>query len=68
MAMRLVRSGLAQPPVTRMKCGGYGREAEMEVMDRSTLVCPLCGTVNRWILVELCNRGWIAIGRPDAAD
>ena len=68
MALRLVRSGLAQPPVTRMKCGGCGQEAEMEVMDRSSLVCPLCGTVNRWILLELVNRGWVAIGRPDTAD
>jgi hypothetical protein len=68
MALRLVRSGLAHPPVSRMKCGGCGQEAEMEVMDSSSLVCPLCGSVNRWIMLELCNRGWIAIGRPGAAD
>jgi len=68
MTLRLARSGLVQPPVSRMRCGGCGEVAELEVMDRSSLVCPLCGTINRWILVEIHNRGWIAIGRPGAAD
>ena len=68
MALRLARSGMAHPPTTRMKCGGCGQVAEMEVVDRSTLLCPVCGAVNRWILLELAGRGWVAIGRPDAAE
>lgn len=68
MALRLARSGLGHPPTTRMKCEACGSVSEMEVVDRSTLLCPVCGTVNRWILVELATRGWVAIGRPDAAE
>ncbi|HEX8903491.1 MAG TPA: hypothetical protein VF771_01475 [Longimicrobiaceae bacterium] len=66
MALRLARSGLGHAPTTRMRCGGCGQDVEMEVVDRSTLLCPVCGVVNRWILLELANRGWVAIGRPEA--
>lgn len=68
MALRLAKSGMAEPATTRMKCEGCGRVAEMAVVDRTSLLCPLCGTVNRWILLELADRGWVAIGRPDAAE
>lgn len=68
MALRLARSGMAHPPTTRMTCGACGQAAEMEVVDRSTLLCPLCGAVNRWILLELAQRGWVAIGRPGESE
>jgi hypothetical protein len=70
MALRLAKSGLAEGPhrTTRMRCDGCGQVAEMGVVDRTTLLCPLCGTVNRWILLELADRGWVAIGRPGVVD
>ena len=70
MALRLAKSGLAEGPhhTTRMRCDGCGQVAEMEVVDRTTLLCPLCGSVNRWILLELVDRGWVAIGRPGVVD
>lgn len=70
MALRLAKSGMREhvPPTARMKCDGCGQVAEMEVVDRTTLLCPVCGTVNRWILLELADRGWVAIGRMEAAD
>ena len=65
MALRLAKSGLRESPAptTTLCCDGCGQVAEMEVVDRTSLLCPLCGTVNRWILLELADNGRIAIGR-----
>jgi hypothetical protein len=51
-----------------LAAGAEYHVAEMEVTDRGSLLCPLCGTVNRRILLELHDRGWIAIGRPGAGE
>lgn len=69
MALRLARSHLPEEArvTSRMRCGGCGQVTEMEMVDRTALLCPLCGSVNRWILPELMERGWVAVERPDAA-
>ena len=70
MALRLAKSGERPDPVptARLRCTGCGEEAELELVDRSTLLCPLCGTVNRWIMMQLVDQRWIPIGRPDAEE
>lgn len=70
MALRLARSHLPDEAgaTTRMRCDGCGGVEEMRVVDRGRLLCPLCGTVNRWILLELMGRGWVAIGRAEGPD
>ena len=68
MTLRLARSGERPDPVptARARCDGCGELSQMEVVDRSTLLCPLCGTTNDWILMEQMEHGWVAIGRLDA--
>lgn len=68
MALRLARSGERPDPVptARARCDGCAQVVQMEVIDRSTLLCPLCGTANDWILMEQMEHGWVPIGRPDA--
>jgi hypothetical protein len=68
MALRLASSGMVDQPLTaRMQCAGCAQVTEMQLVDRTTLLCPLCGTVNRWIMLELAGRGWVAIGRLEEA-
>ena len=69
MALRLAHSHLPEEAAAtaRARCSGCGQETGMEVVDRATLLCPLCGTTNRWILPELMERGRVAVERSDAA-
>lgn len=62
MAVRLARSHLpGEGPTTtsRMRCEGCGQVAEMEVVDRTTLLCTVCGSLNRGLLLEMMERGWV---------
>lgn len=69
MALRLAQSGLAEQMLTtRMSCRGCGQSTEMQMVDRTTLRCPICGSINRWIMVELMGVGWVAIGRLETPD
>jgi len=68
MSLRLALSGLTDDVFTaRMQCSGCERTTEMKMVDRTTLLCPLCGTVNRWIMMELSGIGWVAIGHLEAS-
>ena len=69
MALRLARSGLADPPLPtlRMRCDACGETADLAVVDRTTLLCPLCDGLSRWIVLRLVSR-WIAIGRLEPRD
>jgi hypothetical protein len=66
MALRLARSGERPDPVptARARCDGCDQVSQMEVVDRYTLLCPLCGTANEWILMQQMEHGWVPIGRP----
>jgi hypothetical protein len=68
MTLRLAHSGERRDtvPTARARCDGCGQVSRMDVVDRATLLCPLCGTTNDWILMEQMEHGWVAIGRPDA--
>ena len=69
MAMRLAASGLGHEVLTaRMLCKGCGQLTELRMVDRTTLLCPLCGTVNRWIMMELTGMGWVAVGHLEVPD
>lgn len=69
MALRLALSGQGEKVFTaRMACGGCGGVTEMQMVDRTTLLCPLCGTINRWIMMERMGAGWVAIGRLEVPD
>jgi Zn finger protein HypA/HybF involved in hydrogenase expression len=43
------------------RCQGCGRMADLEVLDRTYGYCPLCGTTNRFVLLELDEQTAIAI-------
>lgn len=68
MALRLARSGERPDPVptARARCEACGETSQMEVVDRYTLLCPLCGTANEWVLMEQMEHGWTPAGRADA--
>jgi hypothetical protein len=61
MAVRLARSHLPgeAPTTAGMRCGACGQVAEMEVVDRTTLLCTVCGSPNRGLLLEMMERGWV---------
>jgi len=63
MGVRLVRSHLNDEAfkTIRAHCEGCGEVAELEILDATFALCPLCGTTNRWIVLELADRSRIAL-------
>lgn len=56
MAVRLARSGLR--PVDEWetvtgRCIGCAQVTDMEILDQDHALCPLCGTTNRRVVIQL---------------
>ena len=67
MGMRLARSGLKEEGWTTIEapCDGCGAPREMEVIDATHAYCPTCGTVNRYVFLDLEDGRYVAVGRPE---
>ncbi len=63
MGVRLAKSHLNDEAfkTIRAHCEACGQVAELEVLDATFAVCPLCGSTNRWIVLELADRSRIAL-------
>jgi hypothetical protein len=64
MGVRLAKSGLREEWTTvTAQCEGCGQISEMKVLDREHAFCPLCGTTNTWMVLELDDNGKVAVAR-----
>lgn len=66
MGVRLARSGLREDAAwrtIRAPCEGCGAVREQKVIDPTYLVCPECGTTNRWAKLE-SEDAWIVALAP----
>ncbi len=64
MGVRLARSGLREEWETvRAVCEGCGQVAELEILDREHAFCPVCGTTNTWMVIEVEGGAHIAVTR-----
>lgn len=64
MGVRLARSGMRPEEewdTVHGRCQGCGRMADLEILDRSYGYCPICGTTNRLVLLEMDDESTIAI-------
>lgn len=64
MGVRLARSGMRAEEEWRTvhgRCQGCGRMVDLEVLDRTYGYCPVCGTTNRFVLLELDDDSSVAI-------
>lgn len=63
MGVRLVRSHLPGVSVRTVTapCSGCGEVAELEVVDDTYAVCSMCGTTNRWVLMDVDERTRFAL-------
>jgi len=62
MGVRLVRSGLREEWTTvRAQCEGCGQVSDLKVLDGEHAFCDLCGTTNSWMVLELDDKGNVAV-------
>lgn len=64
MGVRLARSGMRPEEdwkVVQGRCQGCGQMVDLEVLDKTYGYCPICGTTNRFVLLELDDETAIAI-------
>ena len=62
MGVRLARSGLREEWTTvRAQCEGCGQLTDLKVLDRDHAFCPLCGTTNTWMVLELDDHGRVVV-------
>jgi len=62
MGVRLARSGLREEWTTvRAQCEGCGQVSDLKVLDREHAFCVLCGTTNTWMILELDDKGQVAV-------
>ncbi len=62
MGVRLARSGLREEWTTvRAQCEGCGQVADLKVLDREHAFCPICGTTNNWMILELDEDGRVVV-------
>ncbi len=63
MGVRLARSHLNQGAfkTIQARCEYCEQVSEMEVLDATFAVCPLCGATNRWVVLELEDRSRITL-------
>lgn len=54
MGVRLAKSHLNDEAFETLhaRCDGCGQVADLEVLDDTYALCPLCGTTNRWVVLE----------------
>jgi hypothetical protein len=67
MGVRLARSGLRDAwKRVRAQCEGCGQVTQLELIDLDHAFCPLCGTTNTWMVLELDQDGQVVItGRKE---
>jgi hypothetical protein len=67
MGVRLARSGLREEWTTvRAQCEGCGQVTDLKVLDREHAFCVLCGTTNKWMVLEIDGDGRVVVtGRKD---
>lgn len=55
MGVRLARSHLNDEAFKTIhaQCEGCGQVADLEVLDETFAICPLCDTTNRWVTLRL---------------
>lgn len=56
MAVRLARSGLRpveEWETVTARCNGCAQVTDMEILDQDYALCPLCGTTNRRVVIQL---------------
>lgn len=55
MGVRLAKSHLndAAFRVIHARCEGCGQVSDLEVLDGTFALCPLCDTTNRWVMLDL---------------
>ena len=64
MGVRLARSGLREEWTTvRAQCEGCGLVSDLKVLDKDHAFCPLCGTTNTWMVLELDGDGKVAVAK-----
>jgi formate dehydrogenase maturation protein FdhE len=64
MGVRLARSGLREDWTTvRAQCEGCGQVSDLNVLDKEHAFCPLCGTTNTWMVLELDGDGKVAVAK-----
>ena len=62
MGVRLARSGLREEWTTvRAQCEGCGQLTDLKVLDREHAFCPLCGSTNTWMVLELDDHGRVVV-------
>ena len=62
MGVKLARSGLRERWTTvRAQCEGCGQVSDLEVLDREHAFCPLCGTTNTWMVLDLDGEGRVVV-------
>ena len=64
MGVRLARSGLRPAEeweTVHGVCDGCGNAVEMEVFDETFASCPVCGTTNKWQVLDVEDEGPIAV-------
>ncbi len=64
MGVRLARSGLREDWTTvRAQCEGCGQVSDLNILDKEHAFCPLCGTTNTWMVLELDGDGKVAVAK-----
>ncbi len=63
MGVRLAKSHLndAAFKTVRGRCEFCEEVADLEVLDSTFAVCPLCGATNRWVVLELADETRITL-------
>jgi hypothetical protein len=65
MGVRLAKSHLndAAFKIIHARCDGCGEVADLEVLDDTFALCPLCNTTNRWVMLDLGDSKIALTGR-----
>ena len=63
MGVRLARSHLADETFRTIhaRCDGCGEVADLEILDDTFAICPVCNTTNRWVTLRLDGGDAIAV-------
>jgi hypothetical protein len=63
MGVRLAKSHLNDDAFDTIhaRCEGCGEVADLEVLDATFALCPLCNTTNRWVKLSLGDDSEIAL-------
>ena len=55
MGVRLAKSHLNDDAFDTIhaRCDGCGQIADLEILDNTFALCPLCNTTNRWVMLDV---------------